>query len=130
MGEAPVDYRVDAAVATITLDRPDAMNSLDLATKDALLAALRDAAGDSSVRCVVVTGAGRAFCVGQDLREHADLLANSSLDEVWATVDRHYGPITETIASMPKPVIAAVNGVAAGAGMSIALACDLRIASE
>jgi 2-(1,2-epoxy-1,2-dihydrophenyl)acetyl-CoA isomerase len=127
---SPVEYDVSDGVATVTLSRPDAMNSLDTATKDALLGALREAADDADVRCVVVTGTGRAFSVGQDLREHAEFLSTRSLDDVWATVDNHYGPIAHTIASMDKPVIAAVNGVAAGAGMSIAMACDLRIAAQ
>jgi 2-(1,2-epoxy-1,2-dihydrophenyl)acetyl-CoA isomerase len=127
---SPVDYVVAAGVATITLNRPEAMNSLDTATKEALLDSLQRAAGDTNVRCVVITGTGRAFSVGQDLREHADFLATRSLDEVWATVDQHYGPIAHTIATMEKPVVAAVNGVAAGAGMSIALACDVRLAAE
>lgn len=125
-----VDYALDGAVATITLSRPDQMNSLDLATKEELLAAVRRAAGDTAVRCLVITGSGRAFCVGQDLREHIQLISTKSMEEVWATVDAHYGPIASTIASMAKPVVAAVNGVAAGAGMSIALACDLRVASD
>jgi 2-(1,2-epoxy-1,2-dihydrophenyl)acetyl-CoA isomerase len=124
-----VEYDVADSVATVTLSRPDAMNSLDVATKESLLDALRSAADDPDVRCVVVTGSGRAFSVGQDLREHADALSTRSLDDVWATVDLHYGPIASTIATMDKPVVAAVNGVAAGAGMSIALACDLRIAA-
>jgi 2-(1,2-epoxy-1,2-dihydrophenyl)acetyl-CoA isomerase len=127
---SPVDYSVSGAVATVTLSRPDAMNSLETATKDALLATLQTAAADPAVRCVVLTAAGRAFSVGQDLREHAQLLATESLDDVWSTVDRHYGPIALTIATMDKPVIAAVNGVAAGAGMSIAMACDIRLAAE
>lgn len=125
-----VEYAVEDAVATITLSRPDQMNSLDLATKQALLDAIRRAGDDSAVRCVVITGSGRAFCVGQDLREHIELISTRSMEEVWATVDAHYGPIASTIVEMPKPVIAAVNGVAAGAGMSIAMACDLRIASD
>jgi 2-(1,2-epoxy-1,2-dihydrophenyl)acetyl-CoA isomerase len=126
----PVRYDVDNAVATITLDRPDAMNSLDTATKEPLLAAVRRAGGDPDVRCVVLTGTGRAFCVGQDLREHADNLATSSAEQVWATVDRHFIPIARGLAEMPKPVVAAVNGVAAGAGLSIALACDFRVAAD
>lgn len=126
----PVGYSVSGAVATISLDRPDQLNSLDTATKVALLDALRLAAGDDAVRCVVVIGSGRAFSVGQDLREHAELIGTRSVEEVWATVDDHYGPIATLIATMPKPVIAAVNGVAAGAGMSIALACDLRVGAE
>jgi 2-(1,2-epoxy-1,2-dihydrophenyl)acetyl-CoA isomerase len=127
---SPVEYSVSGGVATVTLSRPDSMNSLDTATKDALLDALQSASGDSAVRCVVITGAGRAFSVGQDLREHADNIATRSLDEVWATVDLHYGPIASTILTMDKPVIAAITGVAAGAGMSNALACDLRLAAE
>lgn len=126
----PVEYAVEAGVATITLDRPDAMNSLDTATKEALLAAVQDSAADVDVRCVVITGAGRAFCAGQDLREHAENLSNESLDDVWSTVALHYSPIAQTIATMPKPVLAAVNGTAAGAGLSIAMACDLRVAAD
>jgi 2-(1,2-epoxy-1,2-dihydrophenyl)acetyl-CoA isomerase len=126
----PVRYDVDDHVATITLNRSEAMNSLDTATKDALVAAVQRAARDEDVRCVVVTGTGRAFCVGQDLREHVANMASQSLEQVWATVDRHYSPIALGLATMPKPVIAAVNGVAAGAGLSIAMACDLRIVAD
>ena len=132
-GEAagkPVRYDEDHGVATITLDRAQSMNSLDTEMKEALLAAVRRAAADSDVRCVVLTGEGRAFCVGQDLREHTELLASRPLPEVWATVDEHYTPLALTLATMPKPVIAAVNGVAAGAGFSIAMACDIRIAAD
>lgn len=123
-------YDVEAAVATITLNRPDALNSLDTATKEQLVVAVQRAAADDDARCVVITGTGRAFSVGQDLREHVDNLARLPLAEVWATVDQHYSPLARTIATMPKPVVAAVNGVAAGAGMSIALACDWRVAAE
>jgi len=125
-----VEVSVRDRIATITLNRPDAMNSLDTVTKEALLSALRRAATDAGVRCVVITGNGRAFCVGQDLREHIDNITRKGLDEVWATVDEHYTPIALTIATMEKPVIAAINGVAAGAGMSIALACDWRVAAD
>jgi 2-(1,2-epoxy-1,2-dihydrophenyl)acetyl-CoA isomerase len=126
----PVRYDVEGGVATLTLNRPDAMNSLDTGTKEALVAAIERAADDDAVRCVVLTGTGRAFCVGQDLREHADNLAGMPLAEVWATVDSHYSPIARGLATMPKPVLAAVNGVAAGAGMAIALACDWRVAAD
>jgi 2-(1,2-epoxy-1,2-dihydrophenyl)acetyl-CoA isomerase len=113
-------------VATVTLNRPEAMNALDLATKNVLLATLLRVAEDPAVRCVVLTGVGRAFCVGQDLREHVDLL--SSQDEsLWSTVRQHYNPIIELLATMNKPVIAAINGVAAGAGASLAFAADLRV---
>ncbi len=126
----PVQYVVRGGVATITLNRPAAMNSLDTAAKEALLAAVQQAGADVEVRCVVVTGAGRAFCVGQDLREHIELITTKPPEEVWATVDRHYSPIALALATMDKPVIAAINGVAAGAGLSLAMACDLRISAD
>jgi 2-(1,2-epoxy-1,2-dihydrophenyl)acetyl-CoA isomerase len=114
------------SVATVTLNRPDAMNALDTPTKDALLATLTTVAEDPTIRCVVLTGVGRAFCVGQDLREHIALLSSQD-DSLWSTVPEHYNPIVELLATMNKPVIAAVNGVAAGAGASFAFAADLRV---
>ncbi|KQT91607.1 enoyl-CoA hydratase [Marmoricola sp. Leaf446] len=125
----PVRYELDRGVATITLDRPEAMNGLDVPTKVALLAAVRRAADDAEVRCVVLTGSGRAFCVGQDLKEHQRTLADASAPPL-DTVELHYNPIVSTLVSMPKPVVAAVNGVAAGAGVSLALACDFRVMAE
>ena len=126
----PVLVEVRDGVATITLNRPDAMNSLDVATKEALLAAVRSVAEDPAARCVVLTGSGRAFCVGQDLKEHIEILQSSDADSLFRTVDEHYNPIVLAVATMPKPVIAAVNGVAAGAGASLAMACDLRIVKD
>ena len=117
----------DAGVATITLNRPRQMNSLDVATKVALLAALEDVASDESVRCVVLSGSGRAFCVGQDLKEHIQLLENGGSDQLFATVPDHYNPIVTALVTMAKPVVAAVNGIAAGAGASLAFACDFRV---
>jgi 2-(1,2-epoxy-1,2-dihydrophenyl)acetyl-CoA isomerase len=120
--------QIDGAVATVTINRPEARNALTAQTKVALLKALRDCGADDSVRAVILTGAGQAFCSGQDLREHAELLESGAapLD----TVRQHYNPTVETIAAMPKPVIAALPGVAAGAGASLAFACDFRIAAE
>ena len=117
-------------VATVTFNRPEAMNSLDIATKQALLATLRQVADDPAVRCVVLTGTGRAFCVGQDLKEHVQLLQSGATDTLFSTVDEHYNPIVTTLVGMEKPVLAAVNGVAAGAGASLAFACDLRIVAD
>jgi 2-(1,2-epoxy-1,2-dihydrophenyl)acetyl-CoA isomerase len=130
MSDQPVLLEVADGVATITLNRPEAMNSLDVATKEALLEAVRTAAGDPAVRCVVLTGSGRAFCVGQDLKEHVELLESGSSEELFTTVERHYNPIVTLLATMPKPVVAAVQGVAAGAGASLAFACDFRVLAE
>jgi len=126
----PVDYTVADGLATITLQRPEARNALDTVTKDALRAAIDRAAGDAGVRAVLLTGTGRAFCVGQDLTEHVRRLADLTLDEVWSTVQEHYAPMAMALATMPKPVVAGVNGVAAGAGASLAFACDLRVVSD
>ena len=130
MTDQPVIYAVADGVATITLNRPEAMNSLDIATKVALRDAVLEAAEDQAVRCVVLTGSGRAFCVGQDLKEHVEILNSSSSDELFRTVPEHYNPTVKALATMNKPVIAAVNGVAAGAGASLAFACDFRVLAE
>ena len=133
MTDAPVLLDVADGVATLTLNRPEAMNSLDLATKVLLLETLRHVAEQDAVRCVVLTGAGpRAFCTGQDLKEHVGLLreeAEAGTPRL-STVEAHYNPIVSTIVAMDKPVVAAVNGVAAGAGASLAFACDLRVLAD
>ncbi len=127
---APVLLDVSDGIATITLNRPDAMNSLDVATKVLLLEIVRQVADDPEARCVVLTGTGRAFCTGQDLKEHIQLLNNGGSDQLFTTVEDHYNPIVTTLAGMAKPVIAAVNGVAAGAGASLAFACDFRLVAD
>lgn len=127
---APVLLDLTDGIATITLNRPDAMNSLDVATKVLLREIVQQVADDPAARCVVVTGTGRAFCTGQDLKEHIQLLQNGGSDQLFTTVDDHYNPIVTALAGMAKPVIAAVNGVAAGAGASLAFACDLRIMAD
>ncbi|HEX4792054.1 MAG TPA: enoyl-CoA hydratase-related protein [Actinospica sp.] len=124
----PVVYTVDGAVATIAFNRPEAMNALNVATKEALLAALREAGADPKVRAVVLTGSGRAFCVGQDLREHLEKVRSG--ETIGNTVREHYNPITLALTGLAKPVIAAVNGVAAGAGAGFMLGCDFRIAAQ
>ncbi|TDD17271.1 enoyl-CoA hydratase [Kribbella turkmenica] len=125
-----VTYALTDGVATITLNRPEAMNALDTPTKVLLRDIVLAAAEDDSVRVVVLTGTGRAFCVGQDLKEHIGLLEANDQDALWSTVPDHFAPIARTLAEMPKPVVAAVNGVAAGAGASMAFACDFRVVAD
>ncbi len=125
----PLLVEVSDGVAWLRLNRPEAMNSLDNALKDALVAALAQVGDDPAVRCVVLTGSGRAFCVGQDLKEHVRSLADPD-STLAATVTDHYNPIVIALSTMNKPVIVALNGVAAGAGLSFALACDFRIAAQ
>ena len=115
-----------SAVTTLTLNRPAAMNSLTTAMHAQLLAGLNQAADDVSVRCVMITGSGRGFCAGQDL---GDPLAAPGQD-LGALITAHYKPLVLRIRSMPVPVIAVVNGVAAGAGAYLALCCDLVIAGR
>ena len=120
---------LDGGVATVALNRPDRGNGLTTELKERLLDALGKLGDDPSVRAVVLTGSGRSFCVGQDLREHADTLSRDA-STAFETVERHYNPIVTLLAGMPKPVIAAINGACVGAGLGFALACDLRIAAD
>jgi 2-(1,2-epoxy-1,2-dihydrophenyl)acetyl-CoA isomerase len=120
---------VEEGVATLTLNRPESLNSLDTALKEALSEAVTSVAADDRVRAVVLAGAGRAFCVGQDLREHVGSLEASAASGKGPldTVLVHYNPLVLALAGMPKPVVAAVRGPAAGAGASLALLADFRI---
>jgi 2-(1,2-epoxy-1,2-dihydrophenyl)acetyl-CoA isomerase len=119
----------DGAVAVITLNRPERRNALTGELKQALVVAVTEVAEDPTVRAVVLTGSGPAFCVGQDLREHAEAL-HAGDGRQFDTVERHYNPVTRGLATMPKPVVAAINGSCVGAGLGFALACDLRVAAE
>lgn len=125
-GLAQETIRVEHAdgVATVTLGRPDSLNALNAAMRRELLAAFKALARDDSVRAVVLTGEGRGFCSGADLRGGSGEL------EFRRVVTAEYNPLVRAIRDLPKPVIAAVNGVAAGAGVSLALACDLVYAAE
>ncbi len=132
-------YEVSDGLATITLNRPEARNALDVDTKAALRDALRTAGADSAVRAVLLTANGQAFCVGQDLKEHIALLEEAGgaagtpaagRGGAMSTVREHYNPIVTAIATMPKPVVAGVNGIAAGAGAGFAFACDYRVVAD
>lgn len=126
MSDSPVLVATQGAVRTITLNRPATLNSFTAAMHGELLPALNAAAEDAAVRAVVVTGAGRGFCAGQDLNDPA-MVGNV---DVGAVIERFYRPLATRIRTMPVPVIAAVNGVAAGAGANFALCCDFVVAAK
>ncbi|MGD1222664.1 MULTISPECIES: enoyl-CoA hydratase/isomerase family protein [Streptomyces] len=127
-------YEVSDGLATITLNRPEAMNAMNVETKVALRDAAQAAAADPGVRAILLTAAGdRAFCVGQDLKEHIGLLAadkQSGSGQTMSTVREHYNPIVRALTGAAKPVVAGVNGVAAGAGFGFALAADYRVVAD
>ncbi|MGX1881078.1 2-cyclohexenylcarbonyl CoA isomerase [Streptomyces sp. NPDC055287] len=126
-------YEVTDGLATITINRPDAMNAMNTEAKVALRDAVQAAAADPAVRAVLLTATGRAFCVGQDLKEHIESLAadrETGSGQTMSTVREHYNPIVRALTEMPKPVVAGVNGVAAGAGAGFALAADYRVVAD
>lgn len=130
-GAAPLTLAFDGAVATLTLNRPDSYNSYSEALHHHFISALTKIADDQTVRAVIITGAGKAFCSGQDL---ADPLIqpgeNGEAPQLGTIIKERYNPLIEALVNLPLPTVALVNGVAAGAGMSIALACDIVVASE
>ncbi|EJE53549.1 enoyl-CoA hydratase/carnithine racemase [Acidovorax sp. CF316] len=133
MSESLVLVTQSGAVQTLALNRPAALNSFTAELHAQLLAALEAAAANAEVRCVVLTGSGRAFCAGQDLADPAvapDLTPGAAPKDLGEVIDKLYGPLCLRIRSMPIPVVAAVNGVAAGAGANLALGCDLVLAAR
>jgi 2-(1,2-epoxy-1,2-dihydrophenyl)acetyl-CoA isomerase len=126
MTDSPILLEHDGAIARLTLNRPDRLNALTLGMLGDISDILTDLESDDTVRVIIVTGAGRGFCAGQDLGDHE---AMDDTRAVRSVVERHYNPVVRQIRALPQPVIAAVNGVAAGAGCSLALACDIAVAS-
>ena len=119
-------YEKDAGVCTITLNRPEVHNAFNDGMSYELQSALKDAAKDAEVRVVVITGEGKAFCSGQDLKASSQQEKRSFID----SLHKRYNPIIRAMRNMPKPIVARLNGVAAGAGCSLALACDVIVAAE
>jgi len=120
-------YTIDQGVGTIMLNRPDSFNAANEQLTTDLQAALADASTNEAVRCVVLTGAGKAFCSGQDLKDAPK--PGDTKRDLRDSLNRRYNPIIRAMRAMPKPIIAGINGVAAGAGLSLALAADMRIMS-
>ncbi|HMT92479.1 2-(1,2-epoxy-1,2-dihydrophenyl)acetyl-CoA isomerase PaaG [uncultured Thiothrix sp.] len=119
-----IDLAIAEGVATLTFNRPDKLNSFTTAMHAELREALSAIQADTNVRCLLITGKGRGFCAGQDL---ADEVASA---DIGATVERDYNPLVRSLTTLPIPVICAVNGIAAGAGANIALACDIVLAAR
>jgi 2-(1,2-epoxy-1,2-dihydrophenyl)acetyl-CoA isomerase len=130
MPEPSIQSSQTGAVRTLTLARPQALNSFTSVMLQELIDALDQSANDPGVRCVVLTGAGRAFCAGQDLSDPMVAPEPGVAKDLGALIERFYTPLVRRLRSMPVPVVAAVNGVAAGAGASLALNCDLVIAAR
>ena len=128
---SPVLAQREGAVLTLTLNRPQALNSFTGALHDALLSQLNAAAADATVRCIVITGAGRGFCAGQDLADpEIAFTPGAEPQDIGNLIERRYKPLALAIHDLPVPVIASVNGVAAGAGANLALNCDIVLAAR
>ena len=124
-----VQVTMDGGVLTLILNRPDKLNSFNPEMHDALRAGFERARDDAAVRAVLLTGAGRAFCAGQDLGDR-DFRGGAQVPDLGATLDTYYNPLLRLIRGLEKPVVCAVNGVAAGAGANVALACDIVLAAK
>jgi len=127
MSDNSIDLRIENGTAWLTLNRPEVFNSFNREMALSLQSHLENCANDPMVRAMVITGNGRAFCAGQDLKEVTTPELNPGFKKI---LEEHYNPIISMIRNIEKPIIAAVNGVAAGAGANIALACDVVVASE
>jgi 2-(1,2-epoxy-1,2-dihydrophenyl)acetyl-CoA isomerase len=127
MSNNSILFQVENQVALITLNRPEVFNSFNREMALALQQTLDDCAKDAAIRAIVITGSGKAFCAGQDLKEVTDPELNPGFRKI---LEEHYNPIIQKIRTIEKPIVAAVNGVAAGAGANIALACDIVVATE
>ena len=124
-----IEFNVDSGVATLTLNRPDRLNSFNTEMHQEVRTAMTQVQEDASIRCLLLTANGRGFCAGQDLSDRM-VSTDGGVPDLGESVEKYYNPLIESIMGLPKPVICAVNGVAAGAGASISLACDIVLAAR
>lgn len=124
-----IEFSIDQGLAILTLDRPDRLNSFNTQMHAEVKQVFKDIKRDETIRCLLITGNGRGFCAGQDLSDRAVSVGDEAPD-LSASIENNYNPLIRAITSLPLPVICAVNGVAAGAGANIALACDLVLAAK
>ena len=124
-----IEYGVEVGVALLKLNRPKTLNSFNTQMHEEVRQAMKDVRTNKEVRCLVITGAGKGFCAGQDLNDRS-VAATEEAPDLGESVERNYNPLIRSIMTLEKPVICAVNGVAAGAGSSIALACDIVLAAR
>ena len=129
MSQPSILLEIDQGVALLTLNRPDNLNSFNAEMHDQMRAALSQVRKDASVRALVITGSGRGFCAGQDLGDR-NVAATDAAPDLGESIEKRYNPMLRTLRDLPLPVICAVNGVAAGAGANIALACDITLAAR
>ncbi|SLN77419.1 2-(1,2-epoxy-1,2-dihydrophenyl)acetyl-CoA isomerase PaaG [Oceanibacterium hippocampi] len=130
MGFESIEFTTENQAATIRLNRPDRLNSFTDGMHGELRQALDAVAADDTIRCLLITGAGRAFCAGADLTQTGPASDGEGGMDIGLTLERHYNPLIKGLRELPKPVVAAVNGPAAGAGMSLAMAADVVVAAR
>ncbi|WP_435105085.1 2-(1,2-epoxy-1,2-dihydrophenyl)acetyl-CoA isomerase PaaG [Arhodomonas sp. AD133] len=129
MSYETIEYSVDAGAATLTLNRPKALNSFNAQMHEEVRAAIKAAERDENVRCLLITGAGRGFCAGQDLSDR-NVAPGAEAPDLGESIEKNYNPLIRKLKSLEMPVVCAVNGVAAGAGANLALACDIVLAAR
>lgn len=129
MNFSNIEYEVSEGVAVLRLDRPETLNSFTTEMHEEVRAALAHAADEISIRCLLLTGNGRGFCAGQDLNDRS-VAPGESMPDLGDSVEKNYNPLIRALTTLEKPVVCAVNGVAAGAGANIALACDIVLAAR
>jgi 2-(1,2-epoxy-1,2-dihydrophenyl)acetyl-CoA isomerase len=129
MNYATIEFTIDGGVARLTLNRPDKLNSFNAQMHEEVRKAMKTVTGDDAIRCLLLGANGRGFCAGQDLSDR-NVAADAEVPDLGESLDKRYNPLIRSLTSLEKPVVCAVNGVAAGAGANIALACDIVLAAE